>query len=363
MNEQRQYITHVNLSGYKSIQNLECDFEDGLNIIIGDNGSGKSNFFEFLHFCFTGEVNRLYNFSAGVELNGKPGLIEWNNTLKVFEEGHELYGLPYTDVPNFPLRYEFVQFNMPHELSVLADELVINFDLNKSKIASGAIKPIAPLFATHFVRIVNRILRNTRSITDDLLLEQLNTAFNIDYATFKESVGAYTPVEDIRISNALRISKVSSDVVEIRNLLFEYKINGSWFSWNGLSDGTKRMIYLIGVLCGYNSADQSIAPKVVFIEEPEIGIHPHQLHLILNFLRERSKNQQIFISTHSPQVLDILNADELNKIIIAEITAKDGTKFRHLSEAEMNKAQLYFKDEGLLSEYWRFSDLQRTEKI
>ena len=42
------YISKVHLKGYKSIKDLEIDFKPGLNIIIGPNGSGKTNFLEGL---------------------------------------------------------------------------------------------------------------------------------------------------------------------------------------------------------------------------------------------------------------------------------------------------------------------------
>ena len=46
--QQPAYISRVHLKGYKSIRDLEIDFKAGLNIIIGPNGSGKTNFLEFI---------------------------------------------------------------------------------------------------------------------------------------------------------------------------------------------------------------------------------------------------------------------------------------------------------------------------
>ena len=40
------HISHVHIEGYKSIDNLDVDLLPGLNILIGKNGSGKSNFLE-----------------------------------------------------------------------------------------------------------------------------------------------------------------------------------------------------------------------------------------------------------------------------------------------------------------------------
>ena len=43
------YLKEVHLSGYKSIKDVEIDFQPGLNIIIGKNAAGKTNFLKFLN--------------------------------------------------------------------------------------------------------------------------------------------------------------------------------------------------------------------------------------------------------------------------------------------------------------------------
>ena len=48
MNDNKKaYISKVHLKGYKRIRDLEIDFKPGLNVIIGPNGSGKTNFQAF----------------------------------------------------------------------------------------------------------------------------------------------------------------------------------------------------------------------------------------------------------------------------------------------------------------------------
>ena len=103
-----------------------------------------------------------------------------------------------------------------------------------------------------------------------------------------------------------------------------------------------------------NSDDRMIA----LLEEPELGIHPHQLHLLMQFIKEQSRHKQIIITTHSPQVLDTIGSDELDRIIICEYDGKNGTQLRHLTEKEISKAKKYMKEEAFLSDYWRFSDLE-----
>jgi predicted ATPase len=105
----------------------------------------------------------------------------------------------------------------------------------------------------------------------------------------------------------------------------------------------------------------TLITPIIFFEEPELGIHPHQLHLLMTLLKERAEKQQIIISTHSPQVLDVLGADDLHRIFITEIDPEKGTILRKMTRSEIAKAKAYLKDEGMLSDYWRFSDFQRSK--
>jgi AAA15 family ATPase/GTPase len=44
-------ITKIEVDGFKSLKNFELELHEGLNILVGPNGSGKTNivlFFEFL---------------------------------------------------------------------------------------------------------------------------------------------------------------------------------------------------------------------------------------------------------------------------------------------------------------------------
>ena len=59
--EQAAFISAVHLKGYKSIRDVAVDLKQGLNIIIGANGSGKTNFLEFLDAVYRSDYKRFIN--------------------------------------------------------------------------------------------------------------------------------------------------------------------------------------------------------------------------------------------------------------------------------------------------------------
>ena len=51
------HITRAHLKGYRNIRDTEATFREGLNIIIGKNGTGKSNFLWLLANTISNEIN------------------------------------------------------------------------------------------------------------------------------------------------------------------------------------------------------------------------------------------------------------------------------------------------------------------
>lgn len=65
-----------------------------------------------------------------------------------------------------------------------------------------------------------------------------------------------------------------------------------------LSDGTLRFLFLLTVL-----ASPSPAP-IIAIDEPETGLHPSMLPLVAEYAVEAAGRSQVILTTHSPQFLD-----------------------------------------------------------
>ena len=367
----QSYIKHVQLQGYKSIKKLEADFLPGLNIIIGDNGSGKSNFFKFIEKCWNKDYADFDEPKAAVKYwsNGNDGDFIWETKQRNTHLGDykdfgslELTQYEVKGPEIIPNNLQLIEYGVPEKSYLLEDDIILTHkkDNTSSKINIDTKKSSRFLAFAIGTMFTNEYLKGNNSITDQSVYHDFTFFLNKCYKSFLESIPLYSPVKEVRLNKSLRVASIDAETIEIRNIVLEYFINGEWYSWSGLSDGTKRIIYTLFLTCGLevNNTRKSLVDIILF-EEPEIGIHPHQLHLLMQFLKERSEVQQIFISTHSPQVLDILGENDLDRITIAEIKPKEGTKFRKLGEQEIAKAKDYIRDTGFLSDYWQYADLQK----
>lgn len=65
-----------------------------------------------------------------------------------------------------------------------------------------------------------------------------------------------------------------------------------------LSDGTLRYLCLLAILC------HPTPPPLICIEEPELGLHPDALTKLADLMRDASKRTQLIITTHSDLLVD-----------------------------------------------------------
>jgi predicted ATPase len=128
--------------------------------------------------------------------------------------------------------------------------------------------------------------------------------------------------------------------------------------WNQLSDGIKRLFYIITTIAMENKNNQ-----IILIDEPELGLHPIQLIHLMDFIKEQSETKQIVIATHSLSILNTLRDDELDKILLTNYDNQKGTTICHLSESTKREASLYMKEDGWLSNYWLYVDFENQKEF
>ncbi|MEB3317316.1 MAG: ATP-binding protein, partial [Cyanobacteriota bacterium] len=75
------------------------------------------------------------------------------------------------------------------------------------------------------------------------------------------------------------------------------QMNGIWLPSRVVSEGTLRLLALCAM------AANPIRKGLVAFEEPENGVHPRRIEVMTRLLARASRNQQVIVTTHSPQVV------------------------------------------------------------
>jgi len=402
------YLQHVSLKNYKSIKDVEIDFKPGLNIIIGKNGSGKTNFINALNAILNFKYNDLLDTEYDIKASFKKGEIDFHAFVKYFMpndllefDGHigrsfnnenrlKINGEGVEIPENLNERdflrdqdYYFLDILIKHGTYYREDAQFINLPLsfvlvNNGKVTNQLMSVISDDNRSMFIEVYFYRL--------NILLVQLYSTYSaIDAAEFANQVSLeelkieilsfsdrclrkinnlisdFSPIKGLRLNpNFIVIKDDIERKLIIANFYLEFLVDENWLTFRLLSDGTKRLFYIISEILSRDSLSYAGDDDlfIALLEEPELGIHPHQLHKLMQFIKEQSREKQIIITTHSPQVLDALGPDELDRIIICHSDPKNGTQLSHLSEKEIVKAKKYMKEEAFLSDYWRFSDLE-----
>lgn len=87
-----------------------------------------------------------------------------------------------------------------------------------------------------------------------------------------------------------------------------------------LSDGTLRFLFLLTVLASPSP------PPLIAIDEPETGLHPSMLPIVAEYAVDAAERTQLILTTHSPQFLDafeeILPATTVTKWVGGEMVLR-----------------------------------------
>ncbi|HWW42268.1 MAG TPA: AAA family ATPase [Pedobacter sp.] len=388
-------LKSIHLKGFKSIEDLSVDVKPGLNILIGKNGSGKSNFLEFLEgaigrghklnytFASLDYFSKTKNFQLSFEKekaqkNFKNKLdagIDNEYLTKVDVEGKNLFNskayVSGQDQEAFKLFQKFAAevTGITHAekspngfryLQRILKPLIIKFNIPETIgfVSTPGVLTVPYDGAwswTDTLDFIDDIVWDLEFLEDGIDFNSDNTKQGIitDFKFSEEIIDnlkLFTPIKNLRLNDGFSVYDADKNFI-VDNLRLDFLINDTWVPWSYLSDGTKRLFYIVTEITFKKDG-------LILIEEPELGIHPHQFHLLMNFLKEQSSDKQIIISTHSPKALDILNPDELDHIMIATYDVERGTQINGMTENQKIKAKDYMSEVGFLSDYWLMSDLE-----
>lgn len=355
MSLQEEQLSRIKISGYKSIK--ECDISFGkINVLIGSNGAGKSNFIS----AFSLLKNILAkNLQVSVAQSGVNTLLYKGR--KVTEEiafkvyfGKNYYGLNL--VPTDDNRLIFEKEFFGHSSS--ENESIILRGHNESMWNVGANSKIdeyvIPILKQQNWRVYHfhdtgksAKVKQEHNISNNrvLLFDAANLAAFLYRLKNNYQKNYYEIVQTIQL-----IAPYFADFVlepqegNEEHIVLKWQQKGceDVFNASQLSDGTLRFICLATLLL----QPHKLQPATIIIDEPELGLHPYAITIFAELVKQISDEKQIIISTQS---VELLNEFDVEDVIVVD-RSENGSEFKRLNEEEL---EVWLEEDYALGDLWK----------
>jgi len=357
----------ISVSGFRSIANIEKLEIRPLNIIVGANGSGKSNFigvFSFLHALREGHLQEYVRRGGGAEQILHFGSKRTEKITIEMSFRDEVNGYHVELVPNagdslVPLK-EWAHFwdkskhPRPYTIALPSCEGGTEAGISSDdipRIGEWVRKRLARwrLYHVHDTSYSSP-LRKTSLVSDNAFLRpdgknlpaflyRLRLHYKDSYTRIKGVVKRVAPFfEDFH----LEPEQLNPDTIR---LSWRHVGSDAYFNASTLSDGSLRFIALTTLLM----QPPELRPSVILLDEPELGLHPVAIALLADEMREAARTTQVIVSTQSPLLLDHFTPED---ILVAE-RLNGATTLRRLSSQKLAD----WLEEYSLGQLWEKNEL------
>ena len=351
-------IDYLEIKGYKSIKNLELELKP-INILIGSNGVGKSNFISFFKlinaifnlrlqkFVLEEKVDNLLYFGRKRTENLFGKLIfdsgNGNNNAYFFDLVQTKEGGLYFEKEGSGFNVSRDSFDDNYYVLYNLLESNIPSISNENNFLEGRLN--FQVFHFHDTSTTS-FLRRECYINDNLYLKQdgrnlpaflylLKINHTKIYNRIEKTIQSVAPYIDKLILEPNRL-----DENEIALRWIDKGDPESNFSAYQLSDGTLRFIALATLLM------QPTPPSVIIIDEPELGLHPFAIGKLAGMIQVASSKSQVIVATQSPGLISKFNPEDI--VVIDRSVTENQTVFNRLNSEDLK----IWLDEFTLGDLW-----------
>lgn len=319
-------IQKIGICNYKSIREMFISLGK-INILIGENGAGKSNFISFFELTKVIYDQRLgsYMLSNG-SINAQlhrglkysksiKGLIDYDNRNAFF----------FTLCPGVGDKAFIAEtgdyFNMNGDSTKnykIWNRMIWDKDVEESQISEKKyprakyIRTLLESFIVYHFHDTSKTssMRQSCPIGDNATLR--HDASNLPAVLFRlqqTDISAYRLIEATVRSVApyfkrFKLAPMLTDESRIK-LEWEEQDSDMYLDASSLSDGTLRFIALATLLL------QTKLPETIIIDEPELGLHPAAMVKLSAMIKKASTKAQIIIATQSVTLISNFSIDDL----------------------------------------------------
>jgi predicted ATPase len=362
-------IKKLTIEGFKSIRKLE-DFEPrSLNVLIGANGAGKSNFVGFFRLLRELIEQRLQVALQTIEAGADSCLYMGPKVTQHFAA--KLYfrrnGYEFALKPTLDNRLVFTEETTLFEgdYGTIRDSLGSGHaeaklkDFKDDTGVRGAKRgvphyvydSVSSWVIYHFHDTsLSAGVRRQKPINDNQVLrpDAENLAAFL-YRIHQTDSRSYNQIRDVvRLAAPffddfnLRPVPTNPDLIQLE---WRQKDSDYPFLANQLSDGTLRFMCLATALL------QPARPPTMLFDEPELGLHPYALTLLANLFKQAAQqigsyvSRQVIISTQSAPLLNEFAPED---VVVVE-RHQGESLFRRLNPAELS----VWLEEYTLGDLWQ----------
>jgi putative ATP-dependent endonuclease of OLD family len=346
-------ITQIEVENFKAFEGKQTiDLNSNIVVLVGENNTGKTSLFSAIEFLKNGPAKDA-NISDYLNKNASVKIVSVEVTIQgaikhLIQNFSEPKFLPYIFIDENGNETIRIKRSSEHteitqnKKSVQLDEKkirVFNTETNQYENPAGFDKAIGSFFDAQFIwsdmqsddvvdfgstKILGRLLKEIsgdfqKSKEWKTFLEAHETAFKTgDDALSKKSSDLVNKIEqsllDFYGKASIQLDFRPPDPDSFIKLGDVSIDDGVTTSVSDKGSGMQRTLALavIKVYADQMSRHESdaslVKPIFLFIDEPEISLHPRAQSILAKALSSISKSQQVMVTTHSPYILKDLMA-------------------------------------------------------
>ena len=355
-------IASLTIEGYKSIRKLDGFEMRRLNVLIGANGAGKSNFislFSLLRAIVEERLQVTVQTAGGADALLHMGPKVTRQIACVLNFPPNSY--QFTLVPTADNRLVFSEEAMGYSGSFGTARRVhsghTEARLRSLKDAPGAMG--AQRGIEHYIHdaVSNWVIYHFHDTSSTASVRRPVTVRDNAYlrhdaanlAAFLLRMRSIWPDRYDMIRDSIRLIAPFFDDFQLRErpagddetVLLEWSQKDSDYPFHPsqISDGTLRFICLATALL------QPIPPATIFVDEPELGLHPFALSVLAGLLKQAAARRQVVVSTQSAALLDYFEPED----VIVVDRENGASRFRRLERLALDQ----WLEEYSLGELWQ----------